>query len=68
VKSPSTYVAPRFWYDDIIGMKSVFSQDTLPLYVNNFVFTEDVGYHRFTNTMVDYFKNVVNAGMGDIVK
>ena len=68
VKSPSTYVAPRFWYDDIIGMKSTFSQETLPLYVNNFVFTEDVGYHRFTNTMVDYFKNVVNAGMWDIVK
>ncbi len=68
VKSPSTYVAPRLWYDDFIGMKSTFAQDTLPLYLNNFVFTEDMGYHRYTNLMLDYLKTAVNAGMGDVVK
>jgi hypothetical protein len=48
------------WYDDFIGMKNTFDNDTLPFYVNKFLFTEDVGYHRFTNLMLDYFKQVQN--------
>jgi hypothetical protein len=67
VKSPSTYIAPRLRYDDFIGMKSTFAQDSLPSYINNFVFTEDVGYHRYTNLMLDYFKTAINSSMGDVV-
>jgi len=55
------------WYDDFVGIKTTFDDDTLPFYVNNFLFTEDVGYHRFTNLMLDYFKQVQNDGVGDLV-
>jgi len=67
VKSPSTYVAPRLWYDDFVWMKSTFLKDSLPAYLNNFVFTEDVGYHRYTNLMLDYMKTAVNDSMSGVV-
>ncbi|MDD3263232.1 MAG: VCBS repeat-containing protein [Candidatus Absconditabacteria bacterium] len=67
VSSPKDFVAPLMWYDDFVGMKTTFDDDTLPFYVNNFLFTEDVGYHRFTNLMLDYFKQVQNDGVGDLV-
>lgn len=66
-KNPTSFVAPLMWYDDFIGVKNTFSQDTLPFYVNNFLFTEDVGYHRFTNLMLDYFKTVQNDNMSDLL-
>lgn len=66
--APADFVAPRMRYDDFVAMKTTFSEDTLPFYVNNFLFTEDVGYHRFTNLMLDYFKQIQNNSMADLVK
>lgn len=64
--NPSEFVAPLMRYDDFYAMKTTFSQDSLPFYVNNFLFTEDVWYHRFTNLMLDYFKSVQNDSMAEL--
>lgn len=66
-KDPQNFVAPLFWYDDFVGIKDTFDKDTLPFYINNFLFTEDVGYHRFTNLMLDYFKQIQNDSAQNLV-
>lgn len=65
--APADFVAPLLWYDDFVAMKTTFAEDTLPFYINNFLFTEDIWYHRFTNLMLDYFKQVQNDDMSDLI-
>ena len=67
--NPLTYVAKKFWYDDFIDLKDGFNLDLVPYYVNNFVFSEDMGYHRFTTLLLDLFNNehlnAVNGLLGE---
>jgi hypothetical protein len=59
-EAPEDFVEPLMWYDDFIGMKSTFAHDMVPYYVNNFLFAEDIGYHRFSNLMLNYLKQIQN--------
>jgi len=64
VADPSTYVARKMWYDDIIQMKQTFLHEQVPYYSNNFLFTEDIGNNRLTNLMLD----VMRESHNDIVE
>ena len=53
---PVNYIGKRFWYDDFVAIKKYFSEIDINTYINNFLFTEDLAYRRYTNTLADTFK------------
>lgn len=55
-ENPSNYTSTKVWYEDFIGLKKYFSDQFISGYINNFLFHEDITYHRFTNLLLDYFK------------
>lgn len=60
-QNPTSYTSTKIWYDDFIGLKKYFSDQFLSGYINNFLFHEDITYHRFTNLILDYFKDGANG-------
>lgn len=45
---PLAYVSRRIWIDDFIKLKNSYDGSKLLGYMNNFLFAEEKGYHRFT--------------------
>lgn len=64
---PWSFVSRSLRYDDFVAVKERFNIGNLPFYVNNFLFLEDVGYHRYTNLMLDYFIATQNNSAYDLV-
>ncbi len=62
------FVAKQFWYDDFIYLKQTFATDLLQYYMNSFVFAEDRNYHRFTNTMLDFFTQESNDDVQNVMQ
>jgi len=60
-QNPGGYTSTKIWYDDFIGNKKYFSEQFVSGYINNFLFHEDITYHRFTNLILDYFKDGANG-------
>ncbi len=61
----SNFVAKKVWYDDFILLKQTFSKQLFDSYLNQILFSEDLNYHRFTNTFLsflqwEYEKNINN--------
>jgi hypothetical protein len=54
-QAPANFIGKRVWFDDFIHLKKVFSAQTLPYYVNKFLFVDDVAYRRYTNLLIDIF-------------
>jgi hypothetical protein len=48
-------------YEDIIHQKQTANGDNFDKYINNYVFSEDVMYNRYTNLMVDIFNALHNS-------
>lgn len=53
--NPTNYVEKKIWYDDFINMKNSFANQNLPYYLSNFVFLEDLAYHRYNTLMLSLF-------------
>lgn len=64
-RDPTAYVSERFRYDDFVHLRQSFAGQFLPLYLNNFLFVEDVGYHRFHPLMTDLMANLANQGIAE---
>lgn len=60
-QNPTGYASTKIWYDDFIGLKKYFADQFMSGYINNFIFHEDITYHRFTNLILDYFKDSTNS-------
>ncbi len=50
--NPTDFVDTKIWYDDMIANKNYFYQEALWSYINNFIYSEDIWYHRFTNLLL----------------
>ncbi len=50
---PTAFVDKTIRYDDFIGLKKYFIPENTKYYVNNLIFSEDIGYHRFTSLLLD---------------
>ncbi len=50
--SPADFVDTKLRYDDMIANKNYFYQEALGSYINNFIYSEDIWYHRFTNLLL----------------
>lgn len=59
-QNPINYTSTKIRYDDFIGLKKYFADQFLSGYINNFLFHEDITYHRYTNLIFDYFKDAAN--------
>ncbi len=66
--NPTDFVDRKFWFEDFTMLQNFFNEDNLSYYLNNFVFLEDIAYHRYTYLMYeilqwnyrDYIKDKVN--------
>ena len=57
---PTKFIDKAIWYDDFIGLKKYFIPENTKYYVNNMIFWEDIGYHRYTSLLLDTLKNEHN--------
>ncbi len=58
--SPTTFIDKAIWYDDFIGTKKYFIPENTKYYINSLLFSEDIGYHRFNNTLLNILKDEHN--------
>ncbi|MFA5747781.1 MAG: hypothetical protein WC872_01575, partial [Candidatus Absconditabacterales bacterium] len=53
---PQSFISPKMRYDDFVGLKKFFMQENINYYVNNFIFSEDIGYHRYNDLLLSILK------------
>jgi hypothetical protein len=54
-------------YEDILHQKQTANSDNFSKYINNYVFSEDLMYNRYTNLMVDVYNSLHNSGIVQIL-
>ncbi|HRX63772.1 MAG TPA: hypothetical protein P5060_01570 [Candidatus Absconditabacterales bacterium] len=64
---PDSYIGKNIWYDDFIANKKYFYGEALNSYINNFLFAEDLGYHRYSDLMVKLMQGAHNDMIGDLL-
>jgi hypothetical protein len=57
---PASFVASKIWYDDFIGLKKYYVSENTNYYINKNIFSEDIGYHRLDNLLLDTLKSQHN--------
>lgn len=65
-QNPTSFIDKAIWYDDMIGLKQYYLPENNKYYINSMIFGEDIGYHRFTNTLVDILTQQHNQETLDI--
>lgn len=65
--NPSDFVETKIRYDDMIANKNYFYQEALGSYINNFIYSEDIGYHRFTNLLLKMIQWEQNEQVSSIL-
>jgi len=58
--NPTTYIDKAIWYEDYIGLKKYFIPENTKYYINSLLFSEDIGYHRFNNLLLNTLTNEHN--------
>jgi len=58
--NPTTFIDKAIWYEDFIGLKKYFIAENTKYYINSLMFSEDIGYHRFTNLLLNTLKDEHN--------
>ena len=54
-EKPEDFTNDKFWYEDFISLKKYYNSDNLKYYINNFLFFEDIAYHRYTQLIYEIF-------------
>lgn len=65
--NPQQYIGTGIWYDDLIDQKQSFNTTAFPYYLNNFLFAEDIAYHRYNPLLVDIYNGLHNNNITSIV-
>ena len=65
--NPSEYIWKAIWYDDFIWNNKYFNDNSLNFYLNNFLFAEDLGYHRYSDLMIKVLQWQRNQEIADIM-
>jgi hypothetical protein len=58
--NPTQFIDKAIRYEDFIGLKKYFIPENTKYYVNNIAFAEDIGYHRYTNLLLNIMKGEHN--------
>ena len=64
---PESFVDKAIWYEDFIGNTKYFNDTSLNAYLNNFLFAEDLWYHRYSDLMIKVLQWQRNQEMSDFV-
>jgi hypothetical protein len=66
ITNPKAFIGQDVWYEDILANQQGFLQDNLQYYQNKLLFSEDIGYQRFTPLMLNLFQAGQTDSMSDI--
>jgi hypothetical protein len=58
--NPTKFIDKAIRYEDFIGLKKYFIPENTKYYINSMMFSEDIGYHRFNNLMLNILKDEHN--------
>lgn len=58
--NPNTFIDKAIWYEDFVGLKKYFIPENTKYYINSLLFSEDIGYHRFNNLLLNILKDEHN--------
>lgn len=58
--NPTKFIDKAIRYEDFIGLKKYFIPENTKYYTNSMIFAEDIGYHRFTNLLLNILKDEHN--------
>lgn len=61
--NPTRFIDKAIWYEDFIGLKKYFIAENTKYYTNSLIFAEDIGYHRFTNLLINILKSEHNKSV-----
>lgn len=50
---PTSFVDRKFWFEDFMNLQNFFNWWNADYYINNFIFLEDIAYHRYTFLMYE---------------
>lgn len=64
---PTNFVDKAIRYDDFIWNNEHFNDANLNFYQNNFIFSEDIGYHRYSNLMLKVLQWERNNEIADLM-
>ena len=66
--NPSSFVDKAIWYEDFIGNAKYFNDNSLNAYLNNFIFAEDIWYHRYSDLMIKVLQWQRNKEMSEFLE
>jgi hypothetical protein len=64
--NPANFIGKNIRYEDFIANKNGFLADNLQFYQNKILFSEDIGYQRFSPLMLRMFQGTQNEGAAAI--
>ena len=67
-EDPESFVDKAIWYEDFIWNTKYFNDNSLNAYLNNFLFAEDLWYHRYSDLMVKVLQWQRNQEMSDFME
>ncbi|MCX6825442.1 MAG: VCBS repeat-containing protein [candidate division SR1 bacterium] len=59
-ENPIKFIDKAIRYEDFIGLKKYFIPENTKYYINNLLFAEDMGYHRYNNLLLNTLKSEHN--------
>lgn len=66
--NPEEYIWKAIWYEDFIWNNKYFNDNSLNFYLNNFLFAEDLWYHRYSDLMVKVMQWQRNKEMAELME
>ena len=67
-RNPKEYIWKAIWYDDFVWNKKYFTDNSLNFYLNNFLFAEDLWYHRYNDLMIKVLQWQRNKEIANIME
>ena len=68
LSNPSKYIWKSIWYEDFIWNNKYFNDNSLNFYLNNFIFAEDLWYHRYSDLMIKVMQWQRNKEMAELIE
>ncbi len=65
--NPSEFIGKNIWYEDSIANKKSYLDEIQSTYINNWIFAEDIAYHRYTNLFLKIIQKINEGELSGIV-
>ena len=65
---PDSYIWKAIWYEDFIWNNKYFNSDSLNFYLNNYIFAEDLWYHRYSDLLIKVLQGQRNSEIAELME